>query len=104
MAVHVRINATNVLGGGPSSQAAGVSHCEDATAFARRERVGAVLVPPPVEFARRNSLHLAYQRSGDGPFDLVFVAGAMAISLRWEEPEPAREPTPHGELRSAGDL
>jgi class 3 adenylate cyclase len=49
-----------------------------------------VLAPPPVEFARRDSLHLAYQQAGDGPFDLVFVAGAMAISLRWEEPETAR--------------
>jgi class 3 adenylate cyclase len=49
-----------------------------------------MLAPPPVEFARRESLHLAYQRAGDGPFDLVFVAGAVAISLRWEESETAR--------------
>ncbi len=49
-----------------------------------------MLAPPPIEFARRGSLHLAYQRAGAGPFDLVFVAGAVATSLRWEEPEPAR--------------
>jgi class 3 adenylate cyclase/pimeloyl-ACP methyl ester carboxylesterase len=49
-----------------------------------------VLAPPPLEFVRRDGLHLAYQRAGEGPFDLVFVAGALAISLRWEEPGPGR--------------
>src|ERR1700722_9907067 len=77
-------------GGGAPSRAAGVSHCQDATACARRERGGAVLAPPPVEFARRGSLHLAYQRPGGGPCALVFVAGAVATALRWEDQEPAR--------------
>jgi class 3 adenylate cyclase len=49
-----------------------------------------VLAPPPVEFARRQGLHLAYQQAGEGPLDLVFVAGAVAVSLRWEEPAPSR--------------
>jgi class 3 adenylate cyclase len=49
-----------------------------------------VLAPPPVEFVRHEGLHLAYQQAGKGPFDLVFVAGAVAISLRWEEPGPGR--------------
>jgi class 3 adenylate cyclase len=49
-----------------------------------------VLTPPPLEFVRRDGLHLAYQRAGEGPFDLIFVAGALAISLRWEEPGPGR--------------
>lgn len=49
-----------------------------------------MLAPPPVEFVRREGLHLAYQRAGEGPFDLVFVAGALAMSLRWEEPGPGR--------------
>ena len=60
-----------------------------------------MLTPPPIEFVRRDGLHLAYQRAGAGPFDLVFVAGALAISLRWEwsavgsGPESLR---PHGQL------
>ncbi len=49
-----------------------------------------MLTSPPVEFARREGLHLAYQQAGTGPFDLVFVAGAVAVSLRWEEPAPSR--------------
>lgn len=49
-----------------------------------------MLAAPPIEFARREGLHLAYQQAGEGPFDLVFVAGAVAISLRWEEPWPGR--------------
>jgi class 3 adenylate cyclase len=49
-----------------------------------------VLAPPPLEFVRREGLHIAYQRAGAGPFDLVFVAGALAMSLRWEEPGPGR--------------
>ena len=49
-----------------------------------------MLASPPVEFAQRDGLHIAYQRAGDGPFDLVFVAGAVATSLRWEESAPGR--------------
>ena len=49
-----------------------------------------MLVPPPIEFARSGGLHLAFQRAGEGPFTLVFVAGSMAVSLRWEEPGPDR--------------
>jgi class 3 adenylate cyclase/alpha-beta hydrolase superfamily lysophospholipase len=43
-----------------------------------------------MEFAVRDGLHIAYQRAGDGPVDLVYVAGATAASLQWEEPNTAR--------------
>ncbi len=49
-----------------------------------------MLAPPPIEFAEHDGLHIAFQRAGDGPFDLVFVAGAMAVSLRWEEAAAAK--------------
>jgi class 3 adenylate cyclase len=49
-----------------------------------------VLSPPRIEFAVHDGLHLAYQRAGDGPVDLVYVAGATASSLQWEEPITAR--------------
>jgi len=66
-----------------------MSHFLHATASSGR-LASAVLSPPAVEFARRDGLHIAFQRAGDGPFDLVFVAGAVALSVRWEEPTPAR--------------
>ena len=49
-----------------------------------------MLAPPPIEFVTRDGLHLAYQRAGDGPIDLVYVGGATAVSMQWEEPATAR--------------
>jgi class 3 adenylate cyclase len=49
-----------------------------------------VLSPPPIEFATRDGLHIAFQRAGDGPVDLVYVAGATAASLQWDDPNTAR--------------
>jgi class 3 adenylate cyclase len=49
-----------------------------------------VLSPPRAEFVIRDGLHLAYQQAGDGPVDLVYVAGATAASLQWQEPKTAR--------------
>jgi hypothetical protein len=35
--------------------------------------------------------HIAYQVVGEGPIDLVYVAGAMSnVDLSWEEPRYAR--------------
>jgi class 3 adenylate cyclase/alpha-beta hydrolase superfamily lysophospholipase len=48
-----------------------------------------VIAPPPIQFAVRDGKHLAFQSAGGGP-DLVFVAGALAISLSWEQTAPAR--------------
>ena len=49
-----------------------------------------MLSPPRIEFVVRGGLHLAYQLAGDGPIDLVYVAGATAASQQWEEPITAR--------------
>jgi hypothetical protein len=48
-----------------------------------------VLDPPPIQFAVRDGKHLAFQSAGGGP-DLVFIGGALAISLAWEQAAPAR--------------
>ncbi len=48
------------------------------------------LAPPPPEFVLRNGKHLAFQRAGTGPPDLVYVAGSMAMSLAWQDPVTAR--------------
>jgi class 3 adenylate cyclase len=50
-----------------------------------------MLEPPPIEFAVRNGTHLAYQRAGSGPSDLVYVAGAWSASLAWTEHYTARQ-------------
>jgi len=44
-----------------------------------------MLAPPEVAFARHDGVHLAYQVAGTGPPDIVFVAGAMSVSLAWDE-------------------
>jgi hypothetical protein len=31
---------------------------------------------PPIRYAANGDIHLAYRTLGDGPFDLVFVAGS----------------------------
>ena len=76
-----------------SGAATGVPHCGDAQCRAgrtpNRGRVG-VLAPPEIRFAERDGVHLAYQCLGAGPPDLVFVAGALAMSLQWEDPASSR--------------
>ncbi|MGO9853690.1 MAG: adenylate/guanylate cyclase domain-containing protein [Acidimicrobiales bacterium] len=49
-----------------------------------------MLSPPAIAFARRDGTHLAYQSSGSGPPDIVFVAGSFATTLAWDEYAPAR--------------
>ena len=46
---------------------------------------------PEVHYAKNGDLHIAYQVLGDGPFDLVFVAGFTShCEHQWEEPALAR--------------
>jgi class 3 adenylate cyclase/pimeloyl-ACP methyl ester carboxylesterase len=46
---------------------------------------------PEVHYAKNGDLHIAYQVLGDGPFDLVFVAGFTShCEHQWEEPSLAR--------------
>jgi pimeloyl-ACP methyl ester carboxylesterase len=48
-------------------------------------------VPPRTRYARRGDAAIAYQVHGDGPIDLVFVAGMIShIEHLWEEPALAR--------------
>jgi pimeloyl-ACP methyl ester carboxylesterase len=42
----------------------------------------------PVTYATNGDIHLAYQTVGDGPIDLVFVAGALTnLEVLWDLPE-----------------
>lgn len=46
---------------------------------------------PETRYAKSGSLHIAYQVTGDGPVDLVFVHGWIShIEHLWEEPSLAR--------------
>src|SRR5215472_14971404 len=46
---------------------------------------------PEVRYAMSGDLHIAYQVLGDGPMDLVFVAGFTShCEHQWEEPALAR--------------
>jgi pimeloyl-ACP methyl ester carboxylesterase len=46
---------------------------------------------PETRYARSGNLHIAYQVTGDGPVDLVFVHGWIShIEHLWEEPSLAR--------------
>jgi class 3 adenylate cyclase len=44
-------------------------------------------VNPRTRYARRDGAAIAYQTHGDGPFDLVFIAGVIShIEQLWEDP------------------
>ena len=46
---------------------------------------------PETRYARSGDVHIAYQVTGDGPFDLVGVPGfASNVELAWEQPAFAR--------------
>jgi class 3 adenylate cyclase len=48
-------------------------------------------VPPPTRYTRSGDTSIAYQVHGDGPLDLVFVAGIVShIEQLWEDPGLAR--------------
>jgi class 3 adenylate cyclase len=48
-------------------------------------------VPPRTRYARSGDAAIAYQVHGDGPIDIVFVAGVIShIEHLWEEPALAR--------------
>lgn len=50
-----------------------------------RARPGAVT--PEIRYANNGDVNLAYQVVGDGPIDLVYVAGALTnLALAWEQP------------------
>ena len=48
-------------------------------------------MPPVTRYAKRGSLSIAYQVTGDGPFDVVFVPGFVShLDYFWEIPTIAR--------------
>jgi class 3 adenylate cyclase/alpha-beta hydrolase superfamily lysophospholipase len=49
-----------------------------------------MLQPPAIKFARNGPMELAFQVAGEGPPDLVYVAGAYAMTLQWQEHAYAR--------------
>lgn len=47
--------------------------------------------PPKTQYAKSGDLHIAYQVTGTGPPDLVFVPGFVShLEYQWEHPESAR--------------
>ena len=47
--------------------------------------------PPKTQYAKSGDLHIAYQVTGRGPFDLVFVPGFVShLEYQWEHPGSAR--------------
>ena len=62
-------------------------------AFGRRRYARAAMpdATPETRFARSDDVHIAYQVTGDGPLDLVYVQGWISnIELNWQEPSYAR--------------
>jgi class 3 adenylate cyclase len=52
---------------------------------------GAVAMLPETRYAKNGDVHVAYQVSGDGPFDLVLVPGFVShVEYQWEDPLCAR--------------
>ena len=52
---------------------------------------GAGSVKAPIRYARSGDVNVAYQVTGDGPFDLVLVPGFFShLEIDWEHPEHAR--------------
>ena len=49
-----------------------------------------MLAPPSIQFAERSGLHLAYQVAGDGPIEIVYIAGSHSTSLAWEQASQSR--------------
>ncbi len=45
----------------------------------------------PISYARSGDVNIAYQVTGDGPFDLVLVPGFFShLEIDWEHPDHAR--------------
>jgi pimeloyl-ACP methyl ester carboxylesterase len=51
----------------------------------------AVSQDPPTQYARSGNFHVAYQVTGNGPVDLIYVPGWVSqLELYWDEPSLAR--------------
>jgi pimeloyl-ACP methyl ester carboxylesterase len=59
--------------------------------FARGRAYPPSSMAPETRYARSGDLNIAYQVTGDGPLDLVYVPGWVSnVELMWEEPAMAR--------------
>jgi len=48
---------------------------------------GPNLIPPETRYAKSGDVHIAYQVTGSGPFDLIYVPGFVSnLELVWENP------------------
>jgi pimeloyl-ACP methyl ester carboxylesterase/class 3 adenylate cyclase len=51
----------------------------------------ALSVPPVTRYAKSGDVRIAYQVIGDGPYDLIYVPGAMSnVDATWDDPARAR--------------
>jgi pimeloyl-ACP methyl ester carboxylesterase len=49
------------------------------------------MTPPETRYAKSGDVHIAYQVTGTGPFDLVWVPGFISnVELQWDFPEAPR--------------
>src|SRR2546421_3108593 len=49
------------------------------------------MTPPETRYAKSGDVHIAYQVTGTGPFDLVWVPGFVSnVEVQWEIPEARR--------------
>ena len=61
-----------------------------------------IMPTPETRYAKSGDVNIAYQVTGDGPFDLVFVPGYVThLELALEDPE-LRARSSRGSRRSAG--
>src|SRR5947207_13340076 len=53
--------------------------------------MGAAMTPPETRYAKSGDVHIAYQVTGTGAFDLVWVPGFVSnVEAQWEHPEAPR--------------
>jgi hypothetical protein len=55
-----------------------------------RSHLFVAVMLPKTKYARSGDVRIAYQASGDGPFDVVWAPGTMShLDLHWEIPRRA---------------
>src|SRR5436190_6295619 len=53
--------------------------------------MGAAMTPPETRYAKNGDVHIAYQVTRTGPFDLVWAPGSVSnVEAQWELPEAPR--------------
>ena len=66
-------------------------HANHRLALAMQSKETGAVQPPQTQYAKSGDVHIAYQVTGDGPHELVVVAGFVShVELAWEFPPLAR--------------